>query len=124
MKMTRNVRARFTNGAIVPLEPLDIEEGKEIVVTLEEEAPGSEEAEDAALTRAIEKGLKGKRVGVEEVKKILREWDEAENAPSPEGAIEALRASAGGWVGMHDPEELKRMIYEARITGSREEPRL
>jgi hypothetical protein len=43
-----------------------------------------------------------------------------EDIPSPNRAIEGLRASAGGWKGGRDPEELKRMIYEARITGSRE----
>ena len=40
----------------------------------------------------------------------------------PEALREAMRAGAGGWVGQHDPGELKRMIYEARITGSREPP--
>ena len=35
---------------------------------------------------------------------------------------EKLRAAAGGWVGLHDPEELKRMLYQARIDGSREPP--
>ena len=58
--------------------------------------PISEE-EDAALARAIEEGLNSDKV-------------------------EQLKAAAGGWVGMHDPEELKRMLYEARITGSREPP--
>ncbi len=45
-------------------------------------------------------------------------------APSPKHDPEAMRAGAGGWVGQHDPEELKRRIYEARITGSREPPTL
>ena len=39
--------------------------------------------------------------------------------PSPKHDPEAMRAGAGGWIGQHDPEELKRMIYESRITGSR-----
>ncbi len=79
MKMIANVRARFSDGALRPLEPLDLEEGADVMVSIE--------------------GL-----------------------PSPERTIEALRASAGGWVGLHDREELKRMIYEARLTGSREKP--
>ena len=58
--------------------------------------PISEE-EDAALARATEEALNSDKV-------------------------EQLKAAAGGWVGMHDPEELKRMLYEARITGSREPP--
>ena len=35
---------------------------------------------------------------------------------------EAMRAGAGGWVGQHDPEELKRVLYEARLTGTSEPP--
>ncbi len=64
---------------LTPLEPLDLEEGADVMVSIED-------------------------------------------VPSPELTIEALRASAGGWVGLHDPEALKRMIYEARLTGSREKP--
>ncbi len=33
--MIANVRARYTNGALVPLEPLDLEEGAEVVVSVE-----------------------------------------------------------------------------------------
>ena len=79
--MIANVRARFSNGALVPLEPLDLEEGDEVTVS-------------------IEPLLKRGRVS------------------------EAFNASKGGWVGLHDPEELKRMIYDARITGSRHKPSL
>ena len=32
---------------------------------------------------------------------------------------EAFLASAGGWKGTHDPEELKRMIYADRIRNLR-----
>lgn len=81
MKMIANVRARFSDGVLRPLEPLDLEEGADVMVSIED-------------------------------------------VPPPERTIEALRASAGGWVGLHDPEDLKRMIYEARLTGSREKPAL
>ena len=43
-------------------------------------------------------------------------------ARAPKHDPEAMRAGAGGWKGNSDPEELKRMIYEARIAGSREPP--
>ena len=39
-----------------------------------------------------------------------------------EERIEITKSSAGGWKGLHDPEEFKRMIYEARKRGSRSEP--
>ena len=75
--MIANVRARFSQGVLRPLEPLDLEEGVEVTVSIED-------------------------------------------GPSPDRTIRALRATAGAWKGRHDPEELKRVIYEARLTGSRE----
>ena len=36
--------------------------------------------------------------------------------------VEQLKAAAGGWVGLIDGEELKRVLYQARIDGSREPP--
>ncbi len=37
--MIASVKARYSNGALVPLEPLDLEEGKEVVVSVEDAAP-------------------------------------------------------------------------------------
>ncbi len=37
--MIANVKARFSNGALVPLEPLDLEEGKEVMVSIEDAPP-------------------------------------------------------------------------------------
>ena len=34
--MITNVKAKFTNGALVPLEPLDLEEGREVTVSIDE----------------------------------------------------------------------------------------
>ena len=34
--MIANVKARFSNGVLTPLEPLDLEEGKEVVVSIED----------------------------------------------------------------------------------------
>ena len=73
------VRARYKKGAIMPLEPLDIEEGASLRVSVEVESRASR----------TERGLK------------------------------ALRAAAGGWKGSHNPDELIRDIYEARLEGSR-----
>ena len=51
--MITNVKARYSKGVLVPLEPLDLEEGEEILVTVEEKTYGSVE-EDAALARAMD----------------------------------------------------------------------
>jgi predicted DNA-binding antitoxin AbrB/MazE fold protein len=54
----------------------------------------------------------------EEVKVIVAE------RPKGKGMIEALRASAGGWKGLIDAEELKRNIYADRLISTRPEPKL
>ena len=77
------VKAKFTEGQIVPFERLDIEEGAELSVEI------------AA---------------------------ESESRLSFEERIEITKSSAGGWKGLHDPEEFTRMPYDARGTGSRTDP--
>ena len=79
--MITRVRAKFTNGHIVPLERLDIEEGADLSVDIDVESGDSD----------LERMMK-------------------------------TMSAAGGWKGRHDPEELKRMLYEARLSGSRERP--
>lgn len=69
----RSVRARFTDGKLEPLEPLGLEEGAEVAVTVDEQVHATEEAEDAALARAIEEGLTTERVSEDEVMSILRD---------------------------------------------------
>jgi predicted DNA-binding antitoxin AbrB/MazE fold protein len=44
--------------------------------------------------------------------------------PKGKGMIEALRASAGGWKGLIDAEELKHNIYADRLISTRPEPKL
>ena len=75
--MLRTIRAKFTGGALKPLERLDLEEGAEVTVSIEDSLPSDE-------------------------------------------VIRALRATAGTWKGKHNPDELKRMLYEARLAGSRQ----
>jgi predicted DNA-binding antitoxin AbrB/MazE fold protein len=54
----------------------------------------------------------------EEVRVIVTE------RPKGRGMLEALRASAGGWKGLIDAEELKRNIYADRLISTRPEPKL
>ena len=37
--MIASVKARFSNGVLTPLEPLDLAEGEEVVVSIEEASP-------------------------------------------------------------------------------------
>ena len=73
--MIRTIRARYSGGLLEPLEPLALEEGEEIELTLDEQVHESEEAEDAALVRAIEEGLTTERVDKEHVLDLLRRPD-------------------------------------------------
>ena len=37
--VTTSVKARFSNGVLTPLEPLDLEEGKEVMVSIADAPP-------------------------------------------------------------------------------------
>ena len=46
--MIANVKARYVNGVLTPLEPLDLEEGKEVVVSIED-SPSSGKHRESIL---------------------------------------------------------------------------
>ena len=74
---TRTVNARFTNGALTPLEPLDLPEGALVelnIQTLNDPGPDAppsvgdeDEAEDAGLLRAM------LEVGIDDPKEFVSE---------------------------------------------------
>ena len=39
--MIMNVKARYSNGVLTPLDPLDLEEGREVVVSIADATPRS-----------------------------------------------------------------------------------
>ena len=43
--MIANVRARFSNGVLEPLETLDLDEGQEVVVSIEDATPQAKRKE-------------------------------------------------------------------------------
>ena len=53
--MTTNVKARFTNGALVPLEPLDLEEGREVMVSVDKMPREVGEQKEGPLLRILQK---------------------------------------------------------------------
>ena len=71
--MIASVKARYSNGALVPLEPLDLEEGKEVVVSVED--PPAEMLEE---TPASKRGLAGIVARVKEMQKDIppEAWDD------------------------------------------------
>ena len=82
LNMTIKVKAIYSNGTLTPLEPVDLKEGVEVSVSIDDEPQLSDEER-----------------------------------------LERLMSAAGGWEGRHDPDEFKRMIYQARIDGSRHTPK-
>ena len=42
--MITSVKAKYSNGALVPMEPLDLEEGREVMVSIEEASSPDTEA--------------------------------------------------------------------------------
>ena len=73
--MIKSVRARFRGGLFEPLDEVDLEEGAEVLLTLEDEVFQSEEEEDAAFARAIAEGMKTPFMDAQEVLDILRDRD-------------------------------------------------
>ena len=56
---------------------------------------------------------------IEERASLLVSVDVESRVSRAERGLKALRAAAGGWKGSHNPDELIRNIYEARLEGSR-----
>ena len=75
--MQRTIKAKYKNGHIVPVEPLDMEEGTELLVTVEERTHDNADAKDVALARAITEGLESAPVDRKEIIGILQSPDEA-----------------------------------------------
>lgn len=46
--MSKTIKARYAHGVLEPLEPLELEEGKELVVTIEEPPSVEDRFEQAA----------------------------------------------------------------------------
>ena len=98
--MIVKAKARFSGGALHPLDPLDLVEGQEVVVSIETVAVPPEVPEGVAPSDSV--------------------------ADKPERTVEArreiLRSTAGAWKGRIDGEAMKETLYEARRLGSREIP--
>ena len=71
--MITNVKAKYSNGALVPLEPLDLEEGEEVMVSVEGAPTGMSEE-----TPVPKRGLAGIVERVLEMQKEMppEAWDD------------------------------------------------
>ena len=62
--MITNVKARYSNGVLTPLDPLDLEEGTEVVMTVETAPDGVSEETPTDGTESILEMFDGLRESV------------------------------------------------------------
>ena len=67
--------ARFDNGALIPLQPLDVQDGEELLITVAD-GIDLELVEDIGMARAIDEGLATERVSEDCILKMLRAANE------------------------------------------------
>ena len=80
--MIAKIKARYSNGVLTPLEPIELNEGEEVTVTIDTKPQLCDEEH-----------------------------------------LRVTMSAAGGWEEDSEYwEQAKRMLYEARKTGSRIEP--
>ena len=103
--MIRTIRARYCDGKLEPLEALDLDEGEEVVLSIGERP----------VNRPRSKMMQSGR-------SCPREFGHP--ARTPRRPSDELMAADKAWRENHDYEAFKRMIYLARIEGSRERPHL
>ena len=62
--MNANVKARFSNGVLTPLEPLDLEEGEEVMVSIEDasQAPPSKGFADGGSLASLGQSIYEQRI--------------------------------------------------------------
>ncbi len=53
--MIANIKARYANGVLTPLEPLDLEEGADVVVSVEQVSRDIGEQKEGPLLRILRK---------------------------------------------------------------------
>ena len=76
--MTKIVKARFANGVLTPLEPLELDENNVVLVTIEElPAPSKEEPKRLFRVKPIGRGF-APAVDPTKLKDLLCEMDDEE----------------------------------------------
>ncbi|MCY4575941.1 MAG: antitoxin family protein [Chloroflexi bacterium] len=79
------IRARYEKGVLTPLEPLDLEEGKEVVVSVEDVAAGTDKNHvNASASPESSSGSRGLTGIVERVKELQESMppEEFDGVPS------------------------------------------
>ena len=95
--MIANVKARYSNGALVPLVPLDLEEGEEVMVSIED-APLPSDSAGASLEsrgQAIyEQRIRSRVEGTEHGKVVVIDVESGDYETDPDDAAATARLNA------------------------------
>lgn len=76
--MSQTVKARFANGVLTPLEPLELDENNLVLVTIEEiPNPSEEDSRRPFRVRPVSRGF-APGVDPDKLKELLNEMDEEE----------------------------------------------
>ena len=86
------IRARYEKGVLTPLEPLEFEDGAEVIVTVKRTV-ALPQGNGAATNESLD----------------------------PDEVTALFESARGGWKDII-PDDFKEMIYQARIDGSRTPP--
>ena len=74
--MIRKVRARFANGVLTPLEPLDLEEGAVLMLNLEADATSEQKHESEKTKFRVIPNHSGFLPGMDDPKKMKQLLEE------------------------------------------------
>ena len=111
--MTRKIRARIVNGALVPLEPLGIEEGANVVFELIAKAPPGVEPSMRDYVRKPETKLPSE---IDE-ELFIEEYLEKERRIEGHNRREfrVIPNHSGLLPGMDDPKKMKQLLEDEDI---------
>ena len=130
--MTRSIRARYTNGTLVPLEPLDLEEGAEVTVSVEpapSEPPHKTPKPMQGLAGVVERVLEMQEGyssgGVGRSSHRPRQEQETLSLRSSQGRgvraeLSVVFADAGYWIALWNPRDNlhNRALTVANVHGA------
>ena len=97
--MIANVKARYSNGVLVPLVPLDLEEGKEVMVSIEDAplALPSDSAGPSLESRGqaiYEQRIRSRVEGTEHGKVVVIDVESGDYETDPDDASATARLNA------------------------------
>jgi predicted DNA-binding antitoxin AbrB/MazE fold protein len=77
--MIQKVRAKYANGVLTPLEPLELEEGAEVVLSVESDAPLDPQQKSEKTKFRVNPNHSGFLPGMDDPKKMKQLLEDEDN---------------------------------------------